>query len=162
MKTLVKAVTVVFVSQSLSGCFVGTTAAVMQKISARNAETRPPEYIDIEQEGRIITASFEVSGYKIGHSQAAQMRGFNKWANAAVVREASKRGCVNVINAFSAGGGMSASATNASTNLGSRLQFKCLEKENIMSEQDLLEDKKVIYSEQIEYIDTNPQMIRYK
>ena len=135
---------------------------MLQRKVAKASEVKPPEYIEISQQGRIITASFEIKGFTIRNKQAAQMRGFQQWATAAVVHEAPKRGCVNVINAFSANQGTSAQSSVGSVKLGSSVKFKCLAKENMMSEQDLLEDKKVIYSEQLKYIDEHPEMIRYK
>lgn len=157
-----------FILISLSGCvaagsLVGAAASgvLMQRTVAKQSEVKPPKYIDISQEGRIITASFEIKGFLVGHKKAAQMRGFQSWATAAVVREAPKRGCVNIINAFSANQGTTGSATIGSTKVGSSIKFKCLDKETIMSEQDLLADKMVIYKEQIEHINQNPDMIRY-
>ena len=159
---------VVLVLVGLSGCLAAGSLAgaaassvLLQRGVAKQSEVKPPKYIEIAQEGRIITASFEAKGFLIGNNKAAQMRGFNQWATAAVVREAPKRGCVNVINAFSANQGTTASATIGSTKLGSSIKFKCLKKQTVMSEQDLLADKQVIYKEQLNYIDQNPDMIRY-
>lgn len=153
---------------NLSGCLAAGSIAggaisggFLQRAVAKQSEIKPPKYIDISQEGRIITASFEIKGFMLGNNKAAQMRGFHQWATAAVVRDAPKRGCVNVINAFSANQGTTASATIGSTKLGSTIMFKCLKKETVMSEQDTLDDKQVIYKEQISYIDQNPEMIRF-
>ena len=134
-----------------AGPLIGAVAApiLMNKVTAKQFESKPPKCI-------------ETGGFRVGTGQAAQMRGFEEWATAAVVREAPKRGCVNVINAFSSASGTKASSTIGSTKLASTIRFKCLEKENVMSEQDLLSDKQVIYSEQINYINQHPSMIRYK
>ena len=158
------ACTVLLTGCMAAGPLIGAVAApiLMNKVTAKQFESKPPKYIEIAQEGRIITASFETGGFRVGTGQAAQMRGFEEWATAAVVREAPKRGCVNVINAFSSASGTKASSTIGSTKLASTIRFKCLEKENVMSEQDLLSDKQVIYSEQINYINQHPSMIRYK
>ncbi len=159
---------IVCVVTNLSGCMTAATiagsavsGALLQKVVLKQSESKPPKYIDISQEGRIITASFEIKGFVLGNNKASQMRGFNKWAIAAVVREAPLRGCVNIINAFSANQGVSAGASVGTSKIGSSLKFKCLDKETMASEQDLLSDKQVIYKEQLQYIEQNPEMIRY-
>lgn len=167
MKMALKVLTIVGLSQTLVGCFAGGALAgavggtlLQNTMLAKQAESKPPKYIEISQQGRIITASFEVKGFAgtIGHGKRAQVQGFHEWATASVVREASKRGCVNVVNAFSASQG----ARISGSSISNKLQFKCLEKETVMSEQDLLEDKKVLYAQQIQYIEEHPEMIVYK
>jgi len=169
MKKVIKLAILLGVSQLLTACMaagplIGAAVApvLMNKAVTKASESKPPKYIALEKQGRIITASFDTKGFMIGMGQAAQQRGFSEWATAAVVRDASKFGCVNVINAFSAAGGIKANTTVGSSKLSNKLQFKCLEKETVMSETDLLADKLVIYSDQITYINQNSGMIVYK
>jgi len=169
MKLITKLTGIILLLQFLTGCLAAGAVAgsviapiLAQRVVAKQSEVKPPKYIDIEQQGRIITASFEVKSFLLGNKQTSQMRGFHQWATAAVVSEAEKRGCVNVINAISTNQGTTAESTIGSVKLGSSVKFKCLDKETSVSEQDLLEDKKVIYAEQLNYIAENPEMIRYK
>ncbi len=164
MKKIIQLLAVILSTQVLSGCFAalagGALGAMAQGVaSAKQSESKPPKYIDISRQGRIITASFKATGFSglMSHNKGAQIRGFQEWATAVVVREAPKQNCINIINVFSAGAGAKVSGSRVSN----KIQFRCLEKETMMSEQDLLSDKQVIYAEQIKYIDEHPEIVRY-
>lgn len=167
MKQTIQILAILGLAPVLSGCLtqlatVAASQVLASKMITKTHESKPPKTIEIEQQGRIITASFEAKGFIVGMDKAAQLRGFQSWATAAVVREASKRGCVNIVNAFSANAGIKTKTTISSTSMSNSVRFKCLEKETIGSEQDLLSDKQVIYQEQIQYINENPEMVVYK
>jgi len=165
MKKVNQVITVVISVNLLTGClasFAGMayTTVASNAGSVMLSKKSAPKKIEISQQGRIITAEFGFNSYGgLGAiTKGSQVRGFQEWATAAIVREAPKRGCINVSPVFSANSGTSVNLSKIQNNL----RYKCLEKDTVMSEHDTLEDKQVVYAEQIKYIEQNPEMIVYK